>query len=126
MKIIIPVFILVVVGVLGLAVTRALHQSERYAKESSQRALVVEAIDLLEKYRNKTGTYPKHLTSLSFTYPDGGGPDLLKDIVYKTSNDTYSLKIISYASGEVIEYVGKAEPTAMPAEFAQPAMTSAH
>ena len=98
-------YALIVVGVLLIAVgfhvtINVSRVVKLTAKESSQRALVGEAWELLEEYKTKNGTYPATLDRLSFTYPDGGSSELMKDIIYISSGTSCSLKTVGYSSGD--------------------------
>jgi hypothetical protein len=97
-----------------LAAAFAVHMNMRevdaVARESSQRALIVEIQSLLDEHHETHGVYPETLTVLPLTYPDGGTPELLRDLDYVITQDGYSLRTRGYRSGQVLELSERGEP----------------
>ncbi len=88
----------------------SIRRVDAVARESSQRALIVEIQSLLDEHHETHGVYPETLTVLRLTYPDGGTPELLRDFDYVVTQDGYSLRTRGYRSGQVLGLSERGEP----------------
>jgi hypothetical protein len=113
MKTVAVILVVVLLITAGLFMQGVYRSAKRAAKESGQRALVAETCILLEDYKSKNGEYPERIAALPFTYPDGGSPQLLTDITYRSSGAAYTLRTVGYSSGQTIE-ISRAEKGAAP------------
>jgi hypothetical protein len=87
----------------AFAVHLNMREVDAVARESSQRALIVEIQSLLDEHHETHGVYPETLTTLPLTYPDGGTPELLRDFQYEVTQGGYLLSTRGYSSSEVLE-----------------------
>ena len=87
----------------AFAVRLTMREVDAVARESSQRALLVEIQGLLADYRKAHDVYPDTLATLPLTYPDGSAPELLQDIQYEVTQDGYVLRTRGNLSREVLE-----------------------
>ena len=63
----------------------------RATKDSPQNALMLEATQQLEIYKERHGRYPGSLDALHFTYPDGGNSSTLATLKYETDGSHYTI-----------------------------------
>jgi len=76
-------------------------ESRAAAKESAQRALLVESHDLLSGYYVDHGIFPKTLQELPFTYPDGGNSTLLREVRYERQDNECQISVRLACTGKV-------------------------
>jgi hypothetical protein len=95
---------------IGVMVWGVIAQSNLVAEESAQRALFVEAVDLLAKYHEQHGEYPDSLDELALTYSDGGDKSTLASLTYYTDGANYVLTTHGVSTGqELRECSGEAK-----------------
>jgi type II secretory pathway pseudopilin PulG len=98
------VITLIVVALLvGILVAGEFRNARRAAEESAQRALLIEATQLLANYIQKHGKYPESLKELAFTYPDGGDDSLLSKFKYESDGKRYSLTTVGTSTGKELK-----------------------
>lgn len=94
---------IIIALLVGILVAREFAAARRAAKESAQRALLVEATQLLTEYHQEHGEYPDSLEGLAFTYPDGGDVSLLSQLEYVSDGKGYSLTTVGASTGEKLK-----------------------
>ena len=78
-------------------------QSESYAEESGQRALLAEVHRQLEAYYSDRGSYPRELSQLRITtFADGSMPATLQQFRYESDGTTFNLSCYGVASRQTI------------------------
>jgi hypothetical protein len=103
-------FVFAAIAILSLMAWSMISEARLYAKESSQRALFAEAVDLLAEYHEQHGEYPDSLAKLELTFPDGGDKSTLATLTYNTDGANYVLTTKGVASGqELRECSGEAK-----------------
>ncbi len=80
----------------------AMVNARRLAEESAQRALFVEAVDLLAAFHEQHDQYPDSLDAMPLTYPDGGDKSTLTTLTYESNGKHYSLVTKGISTGQKI------------------------
>ena len=78
------------------------RDARRAARESGQRALLVEIERQLAAHHDVHGQYPESLDGMQFTYSDGADAETLKRIRYFTDGTYYRLVTRGDSTGKEI------------------------
>lgn len=95
--------LMVVALLVGILVAGEFMKASLTANESAQRALLVEATQLLREYHREHGDYPDSLEGLAFAYPDGGDSSLLSEFKYESNGKRYSLTTVGTSTGKKLK-----------------------
>lgn len=95
---------IVIVGTVALtmAVLSIWSTASHLSEESAQRALLVEATQLLEEFHDVHARYPESLDELTFTFPDDGDESTLKALKYNSDGEHYLMVLQGVYSGETL------------------------